>query len=83
MMEKDENASYYDVYKEESLVENVLSKIDPDLKVVTVLYYYDEFSVNEIAEMLNIPEGTVKSRLSRSRDKLYDILKKEEGESIG
>ena len=83
MMEKDENASYYEVYKEESLVENVLSKIDPDLKVVTVLYYYDEFSVNEIAEMLNIPEGTVKSRLARSRDKLYDILKKEEGESIG
>jgi len=83
MMEKDENASYYDVYKEESLVENVLSKIDPDLKVVTVLYYYDEFSVSEIAEMLNIPEGTVKSRLSRSRDRIYDILKREEGESIG
>jgi RNA polymerase sigma-70 factor (ECF subfamily) len=83
MMEKDENESYYDVYKEESLVENVLSKIDPDLKVVTVLYYYDEFSVSEIAEMLNIPEGTVKSRLSRSRDRIYDILKREEGESIG
>ena len=82
-MELDSNASYYDVYKEESLVENVLNQIDPDLKVVTVLYYYDEFSVNEIAEMLNIPEGTVKFRLSRSRDKIYDILKEEEGESIG
>ena len=83
IMEKEENASYYDIYKEESLVENVLNKIDSDLKVVTVLYYYDEFSVNEIAEMLNIPEGTVKSRLSRSRDRIYELLKKEEGESIG
>ena len=29
--------------------------------------------------MLNIPEGTVKSRLSRARDKIYAILKEEEG----
>lgn len=82
-MELDENDRYYDVYSEESCVERTLNAIDSDLKVVTVLYYYDEFSVKEISEMLNIPEGTVKSRLSRARDKIYDILKKEEGDSIG
>lgn len=81
-MEVSENASYYDIYKDESLLENVLSKIESDLKLVTVLYYYDEFSIKEISEMLNIPEGTVKSRLSRARDKVYSILKMEEGESI-
>ena len=57
--------------------------IDPDLKLVAILYYYDDFSVKEIAELLNIPEGTVKSRLSRAREKLYFILKKEEGENDG
>lgn len=78
-----ENTDYYDIYSEESILERVLNTIDSDLKIVTVLYYYDEFSVKEISEMLNIPEGTVKSRLARARDKIYDILKKEEGEKIG
>ena len=57
--------------------------IDSDLKLVSVLYYYDEYSVKEISELLNIPEGTVKSRLSRARDKMFEILKKEEGDNIG
>jgi RNA polymerase sigma-70 factor (ECF subfamily) len=51
--------------------------------LVSVLYYYDEFSVKEISEMLNIAEGTIKSRLSRSREKIYNILKEEEGEKDG
>ena len=77
-LELDENASYYDRYKEESIVENVLNQIDSDLKTVTLLYYYNEFQVDEIAEILNIPVGTVKSRLSRAREKIYAILKREE-----
>ena len=82
-MEQPENASYYDIYKEESSLERVLNSIDQDLKLVTVLYYYDEFSIKEISEMINIPEGTVKSRLSRARERIYEILKMEEGEDIG
>lgn len=75
--------SYYDIYSEESILGNVLDKIDKDLKMVTVLFYYDEFSVTEISEILNIPEGTVKSRLSRARNKIYSILKDEGGENFG
>ncbi len=75
-----ENDRYYDFYSVESNVEKTLNQIDSDLKIVAVLYYYDEFSVKEISELLTIPEGTVKSRLSRAREKIYDILKKEEGE---
>ncbi len=82
-MEVETNTSYYDIYKSESLVERVLNLIDSDLKLVSVLYYYDEYSIKEISEILNIPEGTVKSRLSRARDKIFDILKKEEGDTIG
>ena len=82
-METEFDEVYYDRYKEESILEKSLNQISQDLKLVTVLYYYDEFSVKEISEMLNIPEGTVKSRLARARDKMYEILKKEAGERIG
>ena len=78
-----ETDKYYDIYKEESTLEMVLNKIDADLKLVTVLYYYDEIPVKEISQILNIPEGTVKSRLSRARDKIYLILKEEEGKDNG
>ena len=69
-----EQDMYYEIYSQESELEVILNKIDKDLKVVTVLYYYDNLSVSEISEMLNIPEGTVKSRLSNSKDKLYQEL---------
>lgn len=41
---------------------------------IVILYYYDGFSVKEIARILKIPEGTVKSRLSRARENLKEFL---------
>ena len=75
--------TYYELYSQESSLEYVLNMLDKDLKIVTVLYYYDDLSVTTISEILNIPEGTVKSRLSRAREKIYTILKEEEGEKLG
>lgn len=75
--------TYYELYSQESSLEYVLNMLDKDLKLVTVLYYYDDLSVSTISEILNIPEGTVKSRLSRAREKIYTILKEEEGEKLG
>lgn len=72
--------TYYEMYCNESRLEKVLNQIDSDLRTVIVLFYYDDLPIKDIAEILNIPEGTVKSRLSRARDKIFEILKKEEGE---
>ncbi len=66
-----------DSYNSDSLIENVLSKIDEDLKTITILYYYNDYSVTEISNIMKIPEGTVKSRLSRARSKIYEIIKSE------
>ena len=61
-------------------LERALSLLDNDLKIVTVLYYYDDISVKDIADIMGMPQGTVKSKLSRAREKLYKILQQEEVE---
>lgn len=43
-------------------------------QVVVVLYYLEELSLKEIAEILEIPEGTVKSRLHYGREALKERL---------
>ena len=62
-----------------SLAEAV-SRLKPEFKEVVLLFYYQGFSVTEIAEMLGIAEGTVSSRLSRARDKLQKELKGDDGQ---
>ncbi len=47
--------------------EDIFYNVRAEYKVVLNLYYVLEFSVKEIAQILNIKEGTVKSRLSRGR----------------
>ena len=64
-----------DSYNCEDELVKILENIEPDLRLTVTLYYYDELSIKEISKVLNIPEGTVKSRLARARGKLYDILK--------
>ena len=46
-------------------------------RIVIVLYYVEGYTVAEIATMLRIPQGTVKSRLSKGRDLLKRALKEE------
>lgn len=64
-----------DVSVHEDGFENVewkdaLNCLEEKYRLVTVLYYVEGFSAVEIGEMLGMPEGTVRSRLSRARRKL-------------
>ena len=47
-------------------------------RAVIHLYYFEGLSVTEMAKTLNLPEGTVKSQLSRGRALLRDMLKEAE-----
>ena len=62
----------------ESILKKVMS-LPEQYKDVILLYYYEEFSTVEIADILKIPEGTVRSRLYRGRQMLKNIL--EDGKS--
>lgn len=52
-----------------------VNQLPAAFKEVILLHYYQGFGINEIAEMMELPEGTISSRLSRGRKKLESILK--------
>ncbi len=50
-----------------------------DFRQAVILYYYEGFRTKEIARMMNLSEGTVKSRLNRARQKLKTALEGKNG----
>ena len=79
ILDLDENQNIPSIEKEDyGFVNDALNKLTEEYKEVTILYYYDGFSVKEISKILNLPQGTIKSRLSRARKKLEKIIGKEE-----
>lgn len=59
------------------IVARALDMLSFDHRVVVVLYYLNEFSVEEIAQILDCPVGTVKSRLHYARRRLKELLASE------
>ena len=53
---------------------SVVQSLDSDLRIVTLLFYYEGLRQKDIAEVLELPVGTVSSRLSRSREKLRALI---------
>ena len=52
-----------------------LAKLSPDHREIIDLVYYHEKSVEEVAEIVAIPENTVKTRMFYARKKLAELLK--------
>ena len=57
---------------------SAVRQLKPPLREAIVLYYFRDYSVAELSEILKIPEGTVKSRLSAARAELRKELKDDE-----
>ncbi len=71
---------YFQPKREEGLVEKALDYLPSQQKEVILLKEIEGFSIKEIARMLSIPEGTVKSRLFYGLKSLREIyLKLKEG----
>jgi RNA polymerase sigma-70 factor (ECF subfamily) len=55
-------------------VRSALEKLSPEHREVIMLAFYNELSYSEIAQILNCPEGTVKSRVYYAKEQLKRIL---------
>jgi RNA polymerase sigma-70 factor (ECF subfamily) len=59
------------------ILQATLQKLSPDLREAVILRDLQEMEYREIAEVLDIPEGTVKSRINRGRAELARLLRKQ------
>ena len=53
---------------------DVVMGLDVGYREVIILYFYEQLSIKEIGKILHVPEGTVKSRLSRGKKQLKEKL---------
>ena len=58
------------------LLQAGLQKLSPELRETVILRDLEELEYREIAQILNVPEGTVKSRLNRGRAELARVLRR-------
>src|SRR5882724_627748 len=59
------------------ILQATLQKLSPDLREAVILRDLQELEYREIADVLSIPEGTVKSRINRGRAELARLLRKQ------
>lgn len=68
-------------HMEKAEVLQAVHSLPADFREIFILYHYQGYGISEISGILNLPEGTISSRLSRGRKKLEAILGEERGES--
>lgn len=63
------------LYKEKSvMIKEAIKELNSHYQEVILLYYFADFDIKEIAEMIDTPEGTIKTWLDRARKELEKIL---------
>lgn len=71
---KDDALQDYLKKEQRQIVEQAVFKLKEKYRIPILLYYMEEMSVAEVADVIGIPQGTVKSRLSTARKYLESEL---------
>lgn len=68
----------YEAYRRASIVEEYISSIEENLRLIAILYYYANLPSSTIAKILRVPEFTINTKIDKIRIKLYEIIKNKE-----
>jgi len=60
--------------QEQRLLLSALRRLPLDMQVALELFYWEDLTVREIADVVEAPEGTVKRRLQRARERLESLI---------
>lgn len=74
---------YHSDYDEAINLLNAIGQLKGNYRSAIILFYYNDYSIKTISEIMEIPEGTVKTYLSRGRAELKKSYKEEEGKCNG
>ena len=62
--------------EEERRVQEALNRLSSEHRIVLILKDMEDLKYEEIADILDVPIGTVRSRLHRARQELRDVFKR-------
>lgn len=68
---------------DEEALQRALCELTEDYRSAVILYYFQELTYKEIAQVLDVPLGTVMSRLSRGRTQLKELLEAQAARETG
>lgn len=73
--------SEQEIVNRKVIMDAVLS-LPEHYRIIVYLFYYEEYSIGQISNILKIKETTVQTRLSRARDKLKGVLERDFSKSV-
>ncbi len=73
---RENQQSHIEGRERREMVQRALSQISPDLREAVILRDLQDMDYREIAQVLKVPEGTVKSRINRGRAELARLLQR-------
>lgn len=76
LLEEQEAAIYEESKERESEVLAMLNGLSKRYRTVLYLYFYEEYSVKEIAEILNKKESTIRTQIMRGKEQLRERIAK-------
>ena len=62
------------MFEEDQALHNAILKLDEKYRIPLILFYFQDLSYEQIADVLNITLSTVKTRLFRAREKLKVVI---------